>query len=189
MSPRPADDAPDNASDGELEALEQLEAEMQAELAADLGGDDSAAELTAAGNAPAAGQADDFGFRFEGGVFVITPAKNTEGLDFGLVQSAAEVLLEPALSRPERPAVVFDMTKMNYFGSIFFSILLRCQKVVEAEGGQLALANPSPMAREMLTETRLDERFAIFETLEESIAALDPSRPPADGPPAGEPSA
>ena len=69
-----------------------------------------------------------------------TPALET--LEFGLEEHAADLIMEP-FRHQENPLVVFDLSQVDYFGSMFLALLLRCWKLVQARGGMMVLAGVS----------------------------------------------
>ena len=68
--------------------------------------------------------------------------------------------------------VVFDLSEVRYFGSVFLALLLRCHKMVKSRGGELVLCGPSQMAAELLKITALDTIWAICDNRAEALAAL-----------------
>lgn len=117
----------------------------------------------------------DFNESFElvwhGGTVVIIPARDVEGLQWDLIEQAAEIVMEP-LREQEVPMVVFDLTEVTYFGSVFLALLLRCHKLVKSRGGELVLCGASKLATELLRITALDTLWAIYDTQEEALAAV-----------------
>jgi len=102
---------------------------------------------------------------------VIIPAQNIENLRWDLIEQAAEIVMTP-LKRTETPMVVFDLSEVKFFGSVFLSLLLRCHKYVKTRGGELVISGPSPLARELLAVTSLDTLWAIYDTRKEALDAL-----------------
>src|SRR5690606_9924059 len=80
-------------------------------------------------------------------------------------------LLAP-ISQDAMPMVVVDLEGVDYFGSSFLSLLLRCWKAVLVKGGQMVLAGVSPRARELLRITSLDIVWPIYSDRSEALAAL-----------------
>ena len=68
--------------------------------------------------------------------------------------------------------VVFDLSEVSYFGSVFLSLLLRCHKFVKSAGGELVLCGASGMALELLSVTALDTSWSIYDDRDEAIEAL-----------------
>jgi len=102
-------------------------------------------------------------------VFVATPALET--IDASLEQQVADVILGPIRSQAA-PLVLFDLTEVNYFGSMFLAVLLRCWKMVSAGAGMMVLAGVSPHAKELLRVTSLDMVWPMYPTRREAMEAL-----------------
>jgi anti-anti-sigma factor len=98
-----------------------------------------------------------------------TPA--LEALDPTLEEQVAEVIMAPVRMQ-DSPLIVFDLSEVDYFGSMFLAILLRCWKRATAKGGTMALAGVSEHARELLRVTSLDLIFPIYPTRREAMEAL-----------------
>ena len=88
-----------------------------------------------------------------------------------LIEPAAAIILGP-LREQKVPMVVFDLSSVAYFGSVFLALLLRCHKLVKSRGGELVLCGPSAIARELLRVTSLDTLWAIYDSREEALTAL-----------------
>jgi anti-anti-sigma factor len=116
-------------------------------------------------------QSDDFRLEFHGGAVVITPADNVEEMRWDLIEQAAEIVMEP-LADMSVPLVVFDLSKVGYFGSVFLALLLRCHKFVKSRGGEMVLCGATATARELLRVTALDTIWAIYDTRDEALEAL-----------------
>lgn len=113
----------------------------------------------------------DFRLEFHGGAVVITPADNVEDMRWDLIEQAAEIVMEP-LGEMAVPLVVFDLSGVGYFGSVFLALLLRCHKFVKSRGGEMVLCGATVTARELLRVTALDTIWAIYDTREEALDAL-----------------
>jgi len=98
-----------------------------------------------------------------------TPALET--LDFGLEEHAADLIMEPLRSQ-DGPLVVFDLSQVNYFGSMFLAVLLRCWKLALAQGGMMVLSGVSDHAKELLRITSLDMVWPMYATRREAMEAL-----------------
>lgn len=119
-----------------------------------------------------AGSGDDFRLEWHGNTVVITPASNVESMNWELIEQAADIVMAP-LKTHQSPMVVFDLSEVNYFGSVFLALLLRCHTAVKSRGGELVLCGASKMARELLKITALDTLWAIYETRDEALDAVD----------------
>jgi anti-sigma B factor antagonist len=114
---------------------------------------------------------DDFKLEWHGNAVVITPAANVESMRWDLIEQAADIVMGP-LRNQEVPMVVFDLSDVGYFGSVFLALLLRCHKLVKSRGGELVLCGASDLAKELLRVTALDTLWAIYETREEALEAV-----------------
>ena len=121
-----------------------------------------------------AARSEDGAFRIErhGDVIIISPAQQVESLRWDLIEQAADLVLVPIRAQPA-PLVLFDLSEVNYFGSVFLSLLLRCWKQVSTAGGTMLLCGVSTRARELLRVTALDTLWAIYDTRREAIAVLE----------------
>ena len=114
---------------------------------------------------------DSFQLEWHGNTVVIIPASNIETLQWNLIEQAADVVMGP-IREQEIPMVVFDLSEVSFFGSVFLALLLRCHKTVKSRGGELVLCGASQMAAELLRITALDTLWAIYETREDAMRAL-----------------
>jgi anti-anti-sigma factor len=114
---------------------------------------------------------DDFQLEWHGNTVVVIPAANVESMHWDLIGQSADVVMAP-LADQEVPMVVFDLSDVNYFGSVFLALLLRCHKFVKSRGGELVLCGASKMAQELLRVTALDTLWAIYESREEALDAV-----------------
>ena len=116
-------------------------------------------------------QLDVFTIERHGEVTLIVASAALEHLDITLADQAAEVLLAPLREQPD-PLVVVDLSAVDYFGSIFLALLIRCWKLASARGGMMVLAGVSRRARELLHLTSLDMVWPIYADRREAIDAL-----------------
>lgn len=114
---------------------------------------------------------DDFQFEWHGNTVIITPAGNVEDMRWDLIEQAADVVMGP-LSEMAAPMVVFDLSDISYFGSVFLALLLRCHKYVKSRGGEIVLCGMNEPAAELLRITALDTLWAMYDTRESALEAL-----------------
>jgi anti-anti-sigma factor len=114
---------------------------------------------------------DSFELKWHGNTIVITPASDIEDLKWDLIEQAAEIVMSP-MREQEVPMVVFELSEVSYFGSVFLALLLRCHKLVKTHGGELVLCGASDLAVELLRITALDTLWAIYDTREEALEAV-----------------
>lgn len=115
---------------------------------------------------------DDFQLEWHGNTVVIIPASNVESMRWDLIEQAAEIVMAP-IREQDVPMVVVDLSEVSYFGSVFLALLLRCHKSVRSRGGELVLCGASKMAAELLRVTALDTLWAIYDTRDEALQALE----------------
>ena len=114
---------------------------------------------------------DAFTIERRGEVMVITATPALETIAMGLEQQAADLIFS-RLKTLEEPLIVFDLAPIDYFGSVFLAVLLRCWKLVLAKGGTMALSGVSARAKELLHLTSLDFVWPIYADRREAIEAL-----------------
>jgi anti-sigma B factor antagonist len=106
-----------------------------------------------------------------GDLTVITASRELERIDLGLEEQAAELILKP-LRRLETPLIIFDLSQVDNFGSMFLALLIRCWKLALSQGGTMALSGVSDRTRELLRITSLDMVWPIYQSRREAIEAL-----------------
>jgi anti-anti-sigma factor len=114
---------------------------------------------------------DEFTIERHGEVTVIVAAPALESFDPALVEQASVLMLEP-LRQQETPLIVVDLSRVDFFGSSFLSLLLRCWRMASAKGGQMVLSGVSERARELLHLTSLDMVWPIYADRREAIEVL-----------------
>src|SRR6516165_6757061 len=114
---------------------------------------------------------DVFTIERHGDLTLIAATPTLENLEFGLEEQVASLIISP-LRRQESPLVVFDLSAVDYFGSMFLALLLRCWKLVQSKGGEMVLAGVSDRARELLRITALDMVWPMYGTRREAMDAL-----------------
>jgi len=116
---------------------------------------------------------DDEAFRIErvGDVWVVIPSSRVESLQWELIEEASELLVGP-ICNLEGPQLIVDLRDVDYFGSVFLSLLLRVERCVRRSAGSMAVCGASPRARELLRITNLDTIWPIYDDRAEALAAL-----------------
>jgi anti-anti-sigma factor len=108
---------------------------------------------------------------WHGDIAVITPSPEVEQKTEDLMEDAAQLVLGPLRADP--PAgLIFDLSRVDYIGSVFLSFLLRCHKRAKEHGSEVVVAGASPRARELLHVTAMDTLWALYDTRAEALAAL-----------------
>jgi anti-anti-sigma factor len=106
-----------------------------------------------------------------GELTVISATEELEHIEFGLEETMSELILKP-LQRETDPQVVFDLSRVTFFGSVFLALLIRCWKLVLSKGGTMVLAGVDDRSRELLRITSLDMVWPIYQSKREAIEAL-----------------
>ncbi len=114
---------------------------------------------------------DAFTIERHGELTIITANPALESVGEGLEDLAARLIIEPMKGEDE-PVVLFDLSQVKYFGSVFLAVMIRCWKVVLAKSGTMALAGVSSHARELLHVTALDQAWPIYADRREAEASL-----------------
>jgi anti-anti-sigma factor len=68
--------------------------------------------------------------------------------------------------------VLVNLQKAKQANSAGLEALVRTAVAVTTGGGRFALVGPTPVLADVLEATRLDERFAVFDSTEQAIAGL-----------------
>ncbi len=79
--------------------------------------------------------------------------------------------------------MVIDLHTLPFINSAALGFLLKAQKAMEREGGELALARVQPAIQNILEMTSLDQVFPTFQDIDEAVAYLggDTSESAAEG--------
>jgi len=118
-----------------------------------------------------ASSGDAFTFERHGDLTIITATEAIERIDFGLEEQVADFILKP-LRQQENPLIVFDLSRVENFGSMFLALLIRCWRLAVSQGGSMALAGVTDRTRELLRVTALDTVWPIYDTKREAMDAL-----------------
>lgn len=115
--------------------------------------------------------ADAFRIERHGEVAVVIPSNAVESLQWELIEQAADLLIAP-IAQMQPPLVIIDLSEVDYFGSVFLSLLLRTWKSVFQHGGMMVLCGVSRRAKELLRITQLDTLWAVYDSRDEAKAVL-----------------
>lgn len=76
-----------------------------------------------------------------------------------------------------------DLHVLPFINSAALGYLIKAQRSIEHQGGEMALARLQPAIQQILEMTNLDVVFPSFETVEEAVSYLggDASEPAAEG--------
>ena len=108
---------------------------------------------------------------WHGDALVVVARGGVESLRWALIEEAADIILDP-LRHQHSPLVVFDMSEVKYFGSVFMALLVKCQRMIRPRGGVMVLCGLSDLARDLLHTTALDTLWPIYDTRAEALEAI-----------------
>ena len=105
-----------------------------------------------------------------GEVIVVVPTGRIDHLNADDFRAA----LEPYLAQctAEGPALLFDLSGLEYVSSAGLRVLMIAAKQTRPQGGRIAVAAPQPMVGEVLDISRFNLVFPVHATLAEGLHAL-----------------
>ena len=72
--------------------------------------------------------------------------------------------------------LVMDLSGLDFTSSLGLSSLIRAHTRCRDNEGQLSLVNPQPKVLRVFKTTRLTELFAIYQSVEDAVAAMQKKR-------------
>jgi anti-sigma B factor antagonist len=114
---------------------------------------------------------DAFTIEQKGELTIVTALPALESIGSELEPLAARLIVEPLKNEIE-PVVLFDLSQVTYFGSVFLAVMIHCWKIVLSKSGTMGLSGVSKEARELLHYTALDQAWPIYTDRREAIDAL-----------------
>jgi anti-sigma B factor antagonist len=106
-----------------------------------------------------------------GTIAVITPSMEAAALPESPLEQAAASALAPLEAKPPT-GIVMDLSRVDYFGSLFIAFLIRCHKLAKKSSGQMVVAGASERIRQLLHLTALESLWAFHEDRAEAVQAL-----------------
>ena len=103
------------------------------------------------------------------GVYIIALAGSLDSVAYNdCNKKVDELLIKPA------KVLIFDMKKLNYIGSLGFSILIKARRVLEGGGGVLALVNIPPEIRKVFDLVKImpDRLFGSMQEVDEHLKKM-----------------
>jgi anti-anti-sigma factor len=102
---------------------------------------------------------------------ILIPSPEAAALPERSLEEAATATLAPLEAQP--PAgIVMDLSRVDYFGSLFISFLIRCHKLATKGGGRMVVAGASGRIRQLLHLAALDSLWAFHPGRAEAVQAL-----------------
>jgi anti-anti-sigma factor len=103
------------------------------------------------------------------GVYVVSLSGSLDSVAYDECNRQVDALLvKPA------KVLIFDMKNLDYIGSLGFSILIKARRVLEGEGGVLALVNIPPEIRKIFDLVKImpDRLFGSMEEVDEHLKKM-----------------
>lgn len=91
-------------------------------------------------------------------------------LDSGLGTELRRIAAEAVQTGRRR--ILINLQKAKQANSAGLEALVRAATEITGNGGRLALVGPDPVLADILEATRLNRRFAVFESTEQAISGL-----------------
>jgi anti-sigma B factor antagonist len=113
----------------------------------------------------------EIGEQLEDGILVLRPVgrlNNDSSPDF---QARLLALVD------SNDAVVIDLVSVEYISSAGLRALMMASRRAKARGGRIAVANLSPLVKEVFTISRFDQVVPVFESAADARAAMHSTRP------------
>jgi anti-anti-sigma factor len=106
-----------------------------------------------------------------GTIAVLIPSPEAVALPQQPLEQAATAVLAPLKAMP--PAgIVMDLSRVDYFGSLFIGFLIRCHHVAKESGGRMVMAGVSGRIKELLHLAALDDLWRFHQDRAEAVQAL-----------------
>jgi anti-sigma B factor antagonist len=119
----------------------------------------------------------DFVVEKEGDATVIVPGPRLGSLDNADIALRRGSLIE-AVREQNASQVIVDFSKVEYFGSLLLDTLCVVWKQVRQRSGTMVLCNVSGVANEILSQSKLNSLWPIYESRQAAIAAKAPPQNP-----------
>jgi|SRR4051812_13304287 anti-anti-sigma factor len=108
---------------------------------------------------------------------VLDPAKPTTLALEGRLDSETAPELDTALDRilvmPGIKRLVFDLGRLEYLSSAGIRCFVRARKILEPQGGKIAVVNPQPAVQKVLDIVKAIPAGGVFKSVAELDAYLD----------------
>lgn len=96
---------------------------------------------------------------------VVSLAGSISGTEADRLRQALE-----GLAAQKVPVIVVDMGQVDYISSMGLGAIITGHLRCRHHHGQIRLARPRPMVRELLATTRLTQIFGIYDSVEQALA-------------------
>jgi anti-anti-sigma factor len=108
---------------------------------------------------------------WHGNIAVLIPSPEATALAERPLEQAAQAALTSLEAMP--PAgLVMDLSRVDYFGSLFISFLVRCHNLAKKSGCRMVVAGASTRIRELLHLALLDNLWRFHKDRAEAVQAF-----------------
>lgn len=104
-----------------------------------------------------------------------TLVRVTGEVDFETASGLHRAVEEAARSSPR---VIIDFTGVSFIDSTGLGVILVARNEADARGGSVALVGSSALVRRLLRSAQIDHAFAMYDNLDEALAAFAPPSSP-----------
>ncbi|MEK6249369.1 MAG: STAS domain-containing protein [Planctomycetales bacterium] len=104
-------------------------------------------------------------------ICVVEATAHMTAEEWDWVEPAADLIIAEA-QQHDRPIILFDLEFAGFFGSIFLSLLLRCWKEIEQQGGTLAVCAANDHIQEVLRVSHLNKLWKLFDDRTSALEGL-----------------
>ena len=98
-------------------------------------------------------------------------------IPWGEIESSGTEILQK-LSDAPRPALMVDLSALDYMGSAMVALLIRLWKASGAENGQMVVVNREQMVKEVLVLAGLSKIWKIVGSRDAAVQEMDLPEPP-----------
>jgi len=88
------------------------------------------------------------------------------------IEGAAQIDLRMNVLAGSARALLIDLSRVSFLGSMGLRSLIVPAQAVRRRGGKVALFSPVPMVEQVLKASNMDQVLPIFHELDAAIAAL-----------------
>ena len=106
-----------------------------------------------------------------GTIAVLVPSSEAVALPEQSLERAGTAALAPLEAMPPA-AIVMDLSRVDYFGSLFISFLIRCHTLAKKSGGRMVVAGASERIRQLLHLAALDNLWRFHQDRAEAVQTL-----------------
>lgn len=104
---------------------------------------------------------------------VISPTRNVSTLADENVDRQIKEIKNTITTDGEVGSLIFDLGKIDYFGSSMLEAMLTIRKSAESPDEKIAICSASETSEEVLKVSRFDTLWRLFKDRDEALAAIN----------------